>query len=46
MKRGDKIVVCGGVVGRYVGITRAGVQWICYNDQDYAAMCKAFDEQI
>ena len=42
MKRGDKIVVCGGVVGRYVG-TKAKVQWICYDGQDYEAMCAAFD---
>lgn len=43
MKRGDEIVLCGGIIGRYVGTSKAGVQWICYN-QDYAAMCKAFDE--
>ncbi len=44
MKRGDKIVVCGvsGISGRYVG-TRTGVQWICYDGQDYEAMCAAFD---
>lgn len=42
MKRGDKIVVCG-ISGRYVGTTRAGVQWICYDGQDYEAMCRAFD---
>lgn len=41
MKRGDKIVVCG-VDARYVG-TRAGVKWICYDGQDYEAMCAAFD---
>lgn len=42
MKRGDKIVVCG-VSGRYVGTTRAGVQWICYKSENYAEMCKRFD---
>ncbi len=42
MKRGDRILASGGI-GRYVGITKAGVQWVCYKGQNYAEMCKRFD---
>ena len=41
--RGDVIVTRGGATGTFVGRTKAGTEWVCYDSDDYDAMCQAFD---
>jgi hypothetical protein len=40
--RGAVVVSCGAV-GRYVGTTPGGSEWVAYTDADYTAMCRTFD---
>lgn len=49
LKRGDMIDFGAGVTGRYVGTSRAGVEWVLYHPESKPAgtwerMCEAFDE--
>lgn len=39
LKRGDNLE--GGL---YVGTTKAGVQWVAYDEERFAAMCDRFDQ--
>jgi hypothetical protein len=44
-RRGDVVQTPGGGVGRYVGATDAGLEYIAYIGEDFAAVCRAFDER-
>jgi hypothetical protein len=43
-RRGAKVQTPGGGVGRYVGTTDKGLQYIAYSKADFALMCRAFDQ--
>jgi len=42
--RGTWVAVGGGVSGRYVGTSPAGVEWYAYQPEHYPVMCRALDQ--
>jgi hypothetical protein len=39
-----QLVERAGVVGRWVGLSSTGLEWVAYQDADFATMCQAFDQ--
>lgn len=45
-KQGDKIVTRGGATGIFVGRTKTGHEWICYDPEDFDLMCSDFEDLV
>jgi len=46
VKRGDWAIFPGGVRGRYVGTTPAGVEWVAHDDVQFERMVRRFDDMV